>query len=126
MNKIDIFKIREELGLTQQKFADLIGVDRRTVINYEQGSKIPESKTKLLEMLLAEKRKPKNNIIQERIEINNTPTIDNLNREVLDLKDHIRTLKEFLEEKSKLSEMYKNENLSLREKLSKHEGNVGG
>jgi hypothetical protein len=58
-------------------------------------------------MLLAEKRKPKNNIIQERIEINNTPTIDNLNREVLDLKDHIRTLKEFLEEKSKLSEMYK-------------------
>jgi hypothetical protein len=57
-------------------------------------------------MLLAEKRKPKNNIIQERIEINNTPTIDNLNREVLDLKDHIRTLKE-LEEKSKLSEMYK-------------------
>jgi hypothetical protein len=41
------------------------------------------------------------------------------------LKDHIRTLKEFLEEKSKLSEMYKNENLSLREKLSKHEGNVG-
>jgi hypothetical protein len=56
-------------------------------------------------MLLAEKRKPKNNIIQERR--NNTPTIDNLNREVLDLKDHIRTLKEFLEEKSKLSEMYK-------------------
>jgi hypothetical protein len=31
-------------------------------------------------MLLAEKRKPK--IILFKIEINNTPTIDNLNREV--------------------------------------------
>ena len=126
MNKIDIFKIRQDLGLTQQKFADLLGVDRRTVINYEQGSKIPDSKTKLLELLLADRKKPKNNIIEERIEIDNTFSIDNLNREVLDLKDHIRTLKEFLEEKSKLSEMYKNENLSLRDKLSKYEGNIGG
>jgi hypothetical protein len=49
-------------------------------------------------MLLAEKRKPKNNIIQERIEINNTPTIDNLNREVLDLKDH-SDFKRILEER---------------------------
>jgi transcriptional regulator with XRE-family HTH domain len=126
MNKIDIFKIRQDLGLTQQKFADLLGVDRRTIINYEQGSKIPESKTKLLELLLADRKKPKTNVVEQPISIDNTFNIDNLNREVLDLKDHIRTLKEFLEEKSKLSEMYKNENLSLRDKLSKYEGNVGG
>lgn len=45
MKEIDVFKIRKSLKLTQQEFADRIGVDRRTIINYEQGGKIPKSKT---------------------------------------------------------------------------------
>jgi len=57
MNSIDIIKIREELGLSQIKLAEIIGVDRRTVINWEQRRKIPESKTKLLALLLQAKKR---------------------------------------------------------------------
>jgi DNA-binding transcriptional regulator YiaG len=59
MKDIDIIKIRRDLGKTQQEFAEFIGVDRRTIINYEQGKKIPASRVKLLNQLL-EDNKTKN------------------------------------------------------------------
>lgn len=48
---IDIKKIRKNLGLTQEELANKLGVDRRTVINYEKGTLIPESKVKLLHFI---------------------------------------------------------------------------
>jgi DNA-binding transcriptional regulator YiaG len=44
----DIYKIRKDLQMSQVEFAELIGVDRRTIMNYEQGKKIPTTKMKLL------------------------------------------------------------------------------
>ncbi len=117
MNSIDIIKIREELGLTQQKFADRIGVDRRTVVNWEHGKKIPDSKVKLFEMLLEMERKPNGiNLFDEKPEVKNTPSTD-LTREILELKDHIKTLKEFLDGKTTIAELYKSENLKLKEEI---------
>jgi transcriptional regulator with XRE-family HTH domain len=120
MSTIDILKIRKNLALTQQEFAELIGVDRRTVINYEQGKKVPESKVKLLQLMidngltnvpLEQKEKT-----FKKTELHNDA--DMLSREILDLKDHIKTLKDFLEEKNKLAEMYISENNSLKAKLA--------
>ena len=117
MNSIDIIKIREELGLTQQKFADRIGVDRRTVVNWEHGKKIPESKVKLFEMLLEIERKPNGiNLFDEKPEFKAFSPND-LAREILELKDHIKTLKEFLEGKTTIAEIYKNENFKLKEEI---------
>lgn len=45
---IDIKLLREKLNQTQEEFGDLIGVSGRTIINYEKGLKIPESKTEIL------------------------------------------------------------------------------
>jgi len=45
---IDIKLLREKLNQTQEEFGNLIGVSGRTIINYEKGNKIPESKTEIL------------------------------------------------------------------------------
>lgn len=120
MNKIDVIKLRTMLGLTQQKFAERIGVNRRTVVNWEGGSKIPDSKIKLLESLLEEKRSVSMAIPNsEKIEnITDSKSLDILNREILGLQDHIETLKGFLEEKNKTAEFLKNENTRLNEKIA--------
>lgn len=67
MNSIDIIKIREELALSQLKFAELIGVDRRTIINYEQGKKIPMSKVKLLNLMIENKNSKEKEIKSEEL-----------------------------------------------------------
>ncbi len=54
---IYIKKIRSELGLTQAKLAEKLGVDRRTIINYEQGSVIPDSKLKMLELIIKDSKR---------------------------------------------------------------------
>ena len=52
MDGFNIKSIREKLGLTQEELAQKIGVSRNTVINYEKGGVIPESKRQLLNSLL--------------------------------------------------------------------------
>lgn len=124
MNDLDIIKIRKDLGKTQLEFAEFLGVDRRTVINYEQGKKIPSSKIKLLGILLSNvKAFPSEvkNATTQRVSDASLESIESLKGEILDLKDHIKTLKDFLEEKNKLAEMYMNENKMLKEKLLKLE-----
>jgi DNA-binding transcriptional regulator YiaG len=117
MNSIDVKKIRLEFELTQQGFANFIGVDRRTVVNWEKGNKIPDSKVKLFELLMEGKRNATESVPQEA-ESKPIPSAD-LNREILELKDHIKTLKDFLEEKNKLADMYRSENAMLKEKLDR-------
>lgn len=52
MNKLEILEIRNKLGLNQEDFGKLIGVSKNTVYNYENGSKIPESKIPILRQFL--------------------------------------------------------------------------
>jgi DNA-binding XRE family transcriptional regulator len=122
MNEIDIYNIRTGLGMTQIEFAELIGVDRRTIINYEQGKKIPSTKVKLLQFILDKEVVASLPSIKELAAIksgsNKETDMENLRGEILDLKDHIKTLKEFIEEKNKLAEMYISENNSLKAKLA--------
>jgi len=62
MNADDIINIRKRLGLTQDEFAKKIGSSKNTVYNYENGSKIPESKITILKSILSELDNPTQNI----------------------------------------------------------------
>lgn len=123
MTDLDIIKIRMDLGKTQKEFAEFLGVDRRTVINYEQGQKIPDSKIKLLKILLANVKGVNGeakNLISQRVVNPSLENIETLKSDISDLKDHIKTLKDLVEEKNKLTQMYMSENKSLKERLLKH------
>ena len=48
MNGIELKENRIKLGYTQEKLAELIGVSKRTVINYEHGEVIPATKSEIL------------------------------------------------------------------------------
>jgi len=48
MNGEELKTKRKSKGWTQSELAQKIGVSKGTVINYEKGKKIPESKTKIL------------------------------------------------------------------------------
>lgn len=52
MNDIDIKKIREKLGISQEALAEMLGVHPRTIQNWESGSKIPNSKHAILRDLI--------------------------------------------------------------------------
>ena len=43
---------RKKLGLTQDQLAKKLGVSKRTIINYEKGETIPDSKSELLHQIL--------------------------------------------------------------------------
>jgi transcriptional regulator with XRE-family HTH domain len=48
MNGIELRENRIKHGLTQEKLGELLGVSKRTVINYEQGEVIPATKSEIL------------------------------------------------------------------------------
>lgn len=52
MNDIDVKKIREKLGISQEVLAEMVGVHPRTIQNWESGSKIPNSKHAILRDLI--------------------------------------------------------------------------
>lgn len=52
MDALEIKQRREQLGLTQKELAELIGVSRETIINYEKGKPIPKSKSEILHKVL--------------------------------------------------------------------------
>ena len=52
MNAKILKQKRKQLGLTQDSLAELLGVTRNTIINYENGGVIPEAKIILLENVL--------------------------------------------------------------------------
>ena len=51
MDAEDVKRLRELLGLTQEELAQKIGVARNTIINYEKGGVIPDSKSQLISSL---------------------------------------------------------------------------
>lgn len=48
MSDFDIKKIREQLGVSQEKLAEMLGVHSRTVQNWESGTTIPKAKHAIL------------------------------------------------------------------------------
>ena len=50
---IDVKAIREKTGLSQGRFANLIGVSKRTLENWEQGRRHPTGPAKALLKILA-------------------------------------------------------------------------
>ncbi len=48
MNGMETREIREKFGLSQERFAKLLGVTARTVQNWEAGGTIPQSKQEIL------------------------------------------------------------------------------
>ena len=120
MNTLYLKKIRRDLGLNQQEFADLIGVNRRTMFSYEQTGKMPESKRMLIEMII--KNHEGNNseeiIKPEKKQKAQTEDVEKYTTEIESLKDHINTLKGFLAEKTKLASIYEEENKDLKSRLS--------
>jgi phage repressor protein C with HTH and peptisase S24 domain len=79
MNNLDVKEIRKNLGLTQQEFADKLGVSRNTILNYERGETIPSSKSIILHTMLTESKigdvnnvKTKQIIIEKELAILNT------------------------------------------------------
>ena len=57
----DIKKFREKNGITQSRLGQMIGVHKNTIINYEKGEVIPESKQRLLSDIIKEA----SNLVQE-------------------------------------------------------------
>ena len=47
-NKPNVQSIRKKIGFSQQKFAELIGVSKRTLQNWEQGAREPTGSAKVL------------------------------------------------------------------------------
>lgn len=48
MNGMETREIREKFGLSQERFAKILGVTTRTVQNWEAGGTIPQSKQEIL------------------------------------------------------------------------------
>lgn len=48
LHAASVIGIRERLGLSQQELADLLGISRRTVENWEQGRREPTGAAKVL------------------------------------------------------------------------------
>lgn len=77
MKALEIKKRRKDAGLTQEKLAEMLGVERRTVINYENGGVIPQGKSVLLDKIFTE------------IENDELITIESLVKAIVDKKMEI-------------------------------------
>lgn len=88
MNDLDVRKIREKLGVSQEALAEMIGVHPRTVQNWESGTTIPKSKHAILRELVIKPQQYAggeqsnvngNNINGNNVTVNNQPdTIEKL------------------------------------------------
>jgi len=70
MESKKIKEIREKLGLSQENFAEMLGVHYKTIQNYEKGGKIPKSKIPFLQ------------IIEKQIELGSVNNSTNANNNV--------------------------------------------
>lgn len=57
MNDFDIKKIREQLNVSQERLAEMLGVHPRTVQNWESGTTIPKAKHAILRKLVLKSQK---------------------------------------------------------------------
>lgn len=96
MNDLDVKKIREKLGLSQEALAEMVGVHPRTIQNWESGSTIPKSKHAILRDLTIKPQRYAgggeqnnihgNNINGNNVTVNQPDTMDKL-LELLSMKE---------------------------------------
>ena len=111
MNGLDIISIREEFKMTQQSFAELLGINRKTVMNWEKGMLVPKSKVLHIDLLVDRWRR-ENSGFEKNVE-----PLETFNSKIEALNDHIKTLKDLIEEKTVISDMHKSENLKIKEEI---------
>ncbi|MGB3452902.1 MAG: helix-turn-helix domain-containing protein [Moheibacter sp.] len=117
MNSLDVIRIRENLGLTQTEFANLLNVSPRTVQNYEAGGTIPKSKYAILHKLENKNIEYEENdndvlMLKEEKAQYGSPTnqLQEKERTILFLKDHLK-------DKEKIIVNYEREVKRLRNDL---------
>lgn len=54
-NKLEVYRLREKLGMSQKEFADFVGVRQATVSEWETGTKKPSPMAQRLLTLLKER-----------------------------------------------------------------------
>ena len=98
MKGLEIKELREKLGITQEKLGLLIGVSRNTIINYEKGGKIPDSKREILSNILT------NNAQNNTQENNNDVVFDTgFDKKIAEHEEKIREIqKEILKWEEKI------------------------
>ncbi|MDV4024433.1 hypothetical protein CMT52_08810 [Elizabethkingia anophelis] len=72
MNAKDIIEYRKKHNLTQEQFAELMGVSKNTIYNYENGGVIPKTKIPKLKSILFGNENS-NIVIEKESEINPKP-----------------------------------------------------
>lgn len=95
MCDLNIKEIRKNLGVSQEKLAEMLGVVRQTVRNWENGAIIPQSKRLILTNLQNQtKEKEKTQVPQpdETLSLENNDLIADLKKRIAELEATIQTL----------------------------------
>ena len=118
----DVKSIREALHLTQKELAEMIGVSRNTIVNYENGGVIPVVKQRLLSDLLREAQNNSSqfgvfngpvqnnihgrNVVPRQKDAENNFRCAELEKEIAVLNEKVESLNKQLEEKERVLERY--------------------
>lgn len=98
MSDLDIKEIRKKLGVSQEKLAEMLGVVRKTIQNWEAGGVIPQSKRVILLNLLNQTKEKEKIQDPQRDETpapaNNDSLISLLQKRIQDLEALNRILTE--------------------------------
>lgn len=92
MKALDIKKRRVELGLTQDQLASEIGVSKNTILNYEKGKVIPDSKQHLLYKILYQES---HNITLNEPQFE-YKKLDVSEEKIFEIKEKIKTREDYL------------------------------
>jgi len=95
-NTLDIKKLREEFNLSQEEFGKLINVTRFTVLKYEKGEVIPQSKVDLINMLFEKLRQGDSTGLKEIYKGHVTEPVTNYSP---DANKYIKSLERIIESK---------------------------
>lgn len=87
MNDLNIKELRIQKGLSQNELAKKIGVSRQTIVNYEKGEVIPESKRDILYNILLNKE---TNVVKENVECY-TKTLGGYSKKISEKEEEIKT-----------------------------------
>lgn len=118
MNGKDIKSIRQRYGISQAKFASMLGVASRTVQNWEEGKVIPQSKHELLRLFLDGK------IQLDPTESNIAPAdvAPTEAERISELKAALSDKNEMLKDKMEIIQLLKDSIKELKSKVKKMEG----